>query len=88
MAKQQFSIGDKFYRVTGGGLDRHYHIDIDEVKSVTQTSTGYTYNDRISPYYMYTDLGTAKKRAKSLISEWTETANKIVDEYNKSLDGF
>lgn len=88
MRVKKFKIGDKFYRIGGGGLSSHYKIEIDTVRSVQETENGFTYNDRMSDFYMYTDLEKAKKRANQLIKEWTDQSYKIIDEFNKSLDGF
>jgi hypothetical protein len=88
MRTQKFKLGDKFYRISGGGLSSYYKIEVDTVRSIQETDRGFTYNDRMSDFYMYTDLEKVKKQAKILIKEWTTQSNKIIDEYNKSLDGF
>lgn len=88
MSKKKFSVGDKYFAVHKRGLSTHFTVEVCEVKSVTETDTGYTYNDRERDYYMYTDFEKAKEVAKSKAKEVYDNNIKSLDEMRTlSLEG-
>lgn len=80
MATKKFKVGDKYFAVRKGGFSEHYTVEVREVKSVTETDTGYTYNDRERDFYMYTDFEKAKEVAKSKAKEVYDNNIKALDE--------